>query len=234
MSSREYPKVWDRFERTVDGGTMKFVVEDVSEAMWGTAVEFMLGNYIKEDVWWSTAGTARDHDAVQEYRVLLTSIIRQKMSLACFLADGDGSGHTLVGANLCLPQVKGEFVDHNPPKTEAGLLSLRMFAEAMKVPVIYDKYGVGEYLMGVGLSVAPEYRRLGIATELLTARIALSKSLGFRATGGIFTSEHGQLAAEKASYECLYTIPYKKFGKLCNIVFNSSTQDLKIYAIKTE
>ncbi|XP_061728797.1 uncharacterized protein LOC133533770 isoform X2 [Cydia pomonella] len=215
MSSREYPKVWDRFERTVDGGTMKFVVEDVSEAMWSTAVEFMLGNYIKEDVWWSTAGTARDPDAVQEYRVLLTSIIRQKMSLACFLADGDGTGHTL-------------------PKTEAGLLSLRMFAEAMKVPVIYDKYGVGEYLMGAGLSVAPEYRRLGIATKLLTARIALSKSLGFRATGGIFTSEHGQQAAEKANYECLYTVPYKKFGKRCNIIFNSSTQDLKIYAIKTE
>lgn len=57
MSSREYPSVWERFERNVEGGgTIKFVVEDISEAMWSTAVEFMLGNYIKEDVWWNTAG----------------------------------------------------------------------------------------------------------------------------------------------------------------------------------
>ena len=56
------------------------------------------------------------------------------------------------------------------PKSKAGLLSLRMFAEAMKVTAIYDKYNVNTYLMGAGLSVAPEYRRLGIAVELLKAR----------------------------------------------------------------
>ncbi|KAI8428996.1 hypothetical protein MSG28_007585 [Choristoneura fumiferana] len=235
MSSREYPSVWERFERNVEGGgTMKFVVEDISEAMWSTAVEFMLGNYIKEDVWWSTAGTARDPEAVQEYRVLLTSIIKQKMSVACFLAEGDGFGQTLVGVNMCIPQKKGYFVDHNPPKTKAGLLSLRMFAEAMKVPVIYDKYGVGEYLMGTGLSVAPEYRRLGIATKLLMARIKLAKSLGIRATGGIFTSAAAQQVAEKAGMECLYSIPYIKFGKRCNIQFNDNTENLKIFGKKTE
>lgn len=56
------------------------------------------------------------------------------------------------------------------PKSKAGLLSLRMFSEAMKVTAIYDKYNVNAYLMGAGLSVATEYRRLGIAVELLKAR----------------------------------------------------------------
>lgn len=56
------------------------------------------------------------------------------------------------------------------PKSKPGLLSLRMFAEAMKVTAIYDKYNVNTYLMGAGLSVAPEYRGLGIAVELLKAR----------------------------------------------------------------
>lgn len=45
-----------------------------------------------------------------------------------------------------------------------------MFAEAMKVTAIYDKYDVNAYLMGTGLSVAPEYRRQGIAIELLSVR----------------------------------------------------------------
>lgn len=59
------------------------------------------------------------------------------------------------------------------PKTKAGLVSLRMFAEAMKVTVIYDKYNVDEYLMGAGLSVTPEYRGLSIAVELFKARCVL-------------------------------------------------------------
>ncbi|XP_049866564.1 uncharacterized protein LOC126367185 [Pectinophora gossypiella] len=233
MSPREYPKVWSRFERQVEDTTLKFEIEDIPESMWSTAVEFMLGNYIREDVWWATAGTARDLEAVQEYRVLLTSIIRQKMSLACFLAEGDGSGHTLVAVNMCLPQEKSRFVDHNPPKTKAGLVSLRMFAEAMKVTAIYDKYNVNEYLMGAGLSVATEYRGLGIAVEVLKARMQLAKELGFRATGGIFTSAPSQRTAEKADMECLYQIPYKQFGKQCNIKFDTKTEYMKIFGVST-
>ncbi|KOB64350.1 Retinol-binding protein [Operophtera brumata] len=219
MSAREYPKVWSRFERIVeDRRTLKFEIEDIPASMWSTAVEFMLGNYIRED----------------EYRVLLSSIIRQKMSIACFLAEGDGTGRTLVAVNMCLPQEKGRFVGHSPPKTKAGLLSLRMFAEAMKVTAIYDKYDVNAYLMGTGLSVAPEYRRLGIAIELLSARKNLSKELGFRATGGIFTGAKAQISAEKAGMECLYQIPYKKFGKQCNIKFHTDTVELKIFGAKLE
>ncbi|XP_028158701.1 uncharacterized protein LOC114351620 [Ostrinia furnacalis] len=234
MSAREYPKVWKRFERTgEDGRMLRFEIEDVPEALWSTAVEFMLGNYIREDVWWVAAGTAKDLEAVQEYRVLLTSIVKQKMSLACFLTEEDGSGQTLVGVNMCLPQEKGRFVDHTPPKTKAGLLSLRMFAEAMKLTAIYDKYEANEYLMGAGLSVTPEYRGLGVAVELLKTRLDLSMSLGYKATGGIFTSAPAQRAAEKAGFECLHEISYKKFGKQCNISFNTDTESLKIFAAGT-
>lgn len=45
-----------------------------------------------------------------------------------------------------------------------------MFAEAMKVSAIYDKYDVNEYLMGAGISVSPEYRGMTIGAELLKAR----------------------------------------------------------------
>ncbi|KAM3962289.1 uncharacterized protein ACR2FA_003519 [Aphomia sociella] len=230
MCSREYPKVWGRFERTVeDGRTLTFEISDIPESMWSTAVEFMLGNYIREDVWWVAVGTAKYPEAVQEYRVLLTSIVKQKMSLACFLAAGDGSGHTLVGVNICLPQEKGRFIEHSLPKTKAGLLSLRMFVEAMKVTVIYDKYDVNEYLMGAGLSVTPEYRGLGIGIELLKARMKLTSALGFKVTGGIFTSMQAQRVAEKAGMEYLYEIPYKKFGKKCHVTFDTDTEHLKIF-----
>lgn len=55
--ARIFPKVWSAFERILqDGRTVHFQIEDVVEEMWSTVVEFMLGNYIREDVWWVTAG----------------------------------------------------------------------------------------------------------------------------------------------------------------------------------
>lgn len=49
--------MWNRFERTVEGErTLQFEIEDVPPTMWSIAVEFMLGNYIREDVWWAAAG----------------------------------------------------------------------------------------------------------------------------------------------------------------------------------
>ncbi|XP_045764989.1 uncharacterized protein LOC123867147 [Maniola jurtina] len=235
MTSREYPKIWGSFDRIAeDGRTLAFAIEDIPEALWSEAVEFMLGNYIREDVWWITAGTAQDPQAIEEYRVLLKSIINWKMSLACFLSDGDGNDRILVGVNMCMPQEKNHFVDHNPPKTKAGLLSLRMFSETMKVTAIYDKYDVSKYLMGAGLSVTPEYRGLGVAVELLKCRMLLAKEEGMSVTGGIFTSESAQRSADKAGWECLYQVPYKQFGEQCEIDFNTSTENLKIFAAKVE
>ncbi|CAF4897683.1 unnamed protein product [Pieris macdunnoughi] len=231
--SREYPKVWGKFERNVEGKALAFVIEDVPEEMWDSAVEFMLGNYIEEDVWWSTAGTAQDQEAIQEYRVLWQSIIKQKMSLACFLI-GENDEKTLVGVNMCMLQEKDQFVEHKPPKTKAGLLSLRMFAEAMKVNAIYDKYNVASYLMGAGLSTAPKYRRLGISVELLKCRMMLAKAIDQTVTGGIFTSIAAQKAAEKAGMECLYETSYKDFGVQCEIDFNTDTEYLKIFGKRIE
>ncbi|VVC96289.1 unnamed protein product [Leptidea sinapis] len=234
MSEREYPKIWSEFERTVEGkGVLKFVIEDVPESMWGAAVEFMLGNYVEEDVWWSTAGTAQDQEAIEEYRVLWNSIIKQKLSLACFLVQDDGE-KILVGVNMCRIQEQGQFVEHKPPKTKAGLLSLRMFAEAMKVTTIHEKYDVSAYLMGAGLSVATQYRGLGISVELLKCRMLLAKEVGLIVTGGIFTSTAAQRVAEKAGMECLHQLSYKDFGEQCEIDFNTSTENLKVFGKRIE
>ncbi|XP_041976208.1 uncharacterized protein LOC121730995 [Aricia agestis] len=232
MTARQYPQNWTTFERILENGDkLTFVVEDIPESYWEDAVEFMLGNYIREDVWWTTAGTAKEPLAVEEYRVLLRNIVKQRMSLACFLVDGD---RTLVGVNMCMPQERDRFVEHIPPKSTAGQLSLRMFSEAMKVTAIYEQYHVDKYLMGAGLSVLPEYRTLGIAVEMLKCRVSLAKELGFAVTGGIFTSASAQRAAEKAAMDCVYQISYKEFGEQCEINFDTSTESLKFFAKKTD
>lgn len=61
--TREYPKVWSSFQRVAKNGkTLSFEIKDVPEELWIEAVEFMLGNYIREDVWWITAGNKLFHN----------------------------------------------------------------------------------------------------------------------------------------------------------------------------
>lgn len=75
MSTHGYPNVWSNFERIVqDGRMLKFEIEDIPESMWSTAVEFMLGNYIREDVWWKSAGEFAEFDS-----------IRQKIDATCLI-----------------------------------------------------------------------------------------------------------------------------------------------------
>lgn len=58
--------------------------------------------------------------------------------------------------------------------------------------------------------------------------------MGLNVTGGIFTSASAQRSAEKAGMECVYQVSYKEFGEQCKIDFNTTTEDLKIFAIKVE
>lgn len=84
------------------------------------------------------------------------------------------------------------------------------------------------------ISLPSNNRNGSVKRQLFFYRIKLSKELGFHATGGVFTSARAQKSAEKAGMECLYQIPYKKFGKQCGIKFNTDTEELKIYAVKIE
>lgn len=71
---------------------------------------------------------------------------------------------------------------------------------------VFGHYGVAEYLTGFGMSVDPIYRRKGIATELLKARVMLMRSMGFKLTSTVFTGIGSQKAAKEVGFEENFSI----------------------------
>lgn len=75
---------------------------------------------------------------------------------------------------------------------------------------IFEHYPVDQYLDAFGLGVISEYRRKGIAVELLKARIPLMKALGLSLTATAFSTISSQKAASKAGFIEVFAISYEE------------------------
>ena len=62
---------------------------------------------------------------------------------------------------------------------------------------IYEKYDVDQYLAAYGLCVNRAYRGIGVATEMLKARVPYMKEMRLKITRTAFTA----IAAKKIGYE---------------------------------
>jgi GNAT superfamily N-acetyltransferase len=62
-------------------------------------------------------------------------------------------------------------------------------------------YGVDKVLMAAGLGVHKDFRRRGIAVEMLKARVNLCQAFGIKLTSTFFTAIGSQIAAQRAGFE---------------------------------
>lgn len=61
-------------------------------------------------------------------------------------------------------------------------------------------------LAGKGLCVDRNYRRRGIATKMLEARVPFMKHLDLTTTVTLFTAKGSQISAKKAGYDEFYEV----------------------------
>ena len=99
---------------------------------------------------------------------------------------------------------------------------------------VFDHYNIIYYLYAHGLAVKPTFRGLGIATELLKARVPLMKALDITVTASIFTTINSQKAAEKIGFREEFSISYEilqqKYPKFDFSIANSA--DCKLLSLK--
>ena len=75
-----------------------------------------------------------------------------------------------------------------------------------KVSDIYTAFNINQYLAAYGLCVDRKYRGMGIATEMLKARVPYLKKMGLTVTGTAFTAIGSQVAAKKAGYDDFFVM----------------------------
>ncbi len=91
-----------------------------------------------------------------------------------------------------------------------------------------------KYLRSYGLTVGKEYRKRGIATQLLKARQAYMKDLGIQVSSAECTGPYIQRAAKNAGYEENWSLKYSGFSEfLPGLSFPGiENESFKIYSLK--
>lgn len=91
---------------------------------------------------------------------------------------------------------------------------------------IFNRYGVDYFLSGTALAIHPDYRKHGIATEMLKSRINILKCLGLEVTSTGFSSIGAQKAAKRSGFVEDYAIrlsdeKVNDCGNLMRLIFCS-------------
>jgi len=73
---------------------------------------------------------------------------------------------------------------------------------------IFARYNIDKYLGSFCLVVNRDYRKCGIAKEILKSRQFVMQKLGLSVTATAFSVPGSQKAAERAGYEEIYSIRY--------------------------
>lgn len=99
-----------------------------------------------------------------------------------------------------------------------------------------EAFEVPTFLTSYALCVHPSYRGLGIATEMLKARVEMLKFHGLKVTSTMFTTIGSQIAAERADFEESFSMTYDDLEKLFpSFDFSkASSKFLKKYSMKIQ
>ncbi|ETN62229.1 hypothetical protein AND_006082 [Anopheles darlingi] len=161
------------------------------------------------NVWWTFKAPDPDRKdgGLATYRVedLTEDRFEDTMKLYTehFLDDEPLCAHRLTV--VCYKEGSKELVG-------ANLLVMSMAND--KVDFMNLRYGVDMYLTAYGLSVNTRFRGLGIATEILKARIPICRAFGVKLTSTNFTAIGSQKAAAKVGFKTDLEIPCNEFVKV--------------------
>jgi RimJ/RimL family protein N-acetyltransferase len=76
---------------------------------------------------------------------------------------------------------------------------------------VFKKYNIDYFLSGTGLAIHPDYRKHGIATEMLKSRLNIMDFFHLKLTSTRFSSIGSQKAATRCGFKEDHTIRFVNF-----------------------
>ncbi|XP_055645266.1 uncharacterized protein LOC129781717, partial [Toxorhynchites rutilus septentrionalis] len=147
--------------------------------------------------------------SVEDLRNVWRELVKQRLSIVCFREGSD----EIVGMNMLYLADKNDTKDYTSKgdRWQDVVDAVVYFSGQSNV---FERYQVNEYLGALGLSVSPNYRGRGIATELLRARVPLCKAVGLKLTSTVFTAIGSQVPAAKVGFEETLVMEYEELAKV--------------------
>uniref|UniRef100_A0A1L8DD55 N-acetyltransferase domain-containing protein n=1 Tax=Nyssomyia neivai TaxID=330878 RepID=A0A1L8DD55_9DIPT len=232
--SVSFTNIWLNFTaKDPDSGQIvNYYVQDVPEERFDEVAQLMATIFTRDETMCKSLDIINDpmynmEDSIKDWKNLL----KQRMSLICFKEGSD----EICGINMLEVLGKHE-VNHfsfneDTDDKDQYILKVIEFVKSKVDPC--NRYHVDKYLHCLGLLILPKYRGLGLATEILKARIPMGKALGLTLSGTLFTGIAAQKAGLRAGFIEDYSVLY---GDLANqepfVEFpNISSQTLKFMSL---
>lgn len=227
-----FPQIYYKF-RAKDRDSdeiVNYYVQDLPEDRVEETIDLMVKHFLPDETLCSSIGVPNSPEDVDGMRILWRELAKEKFSIVCFREGHDD----IVSANFIAIHSKDD------PKDDIPLVgkAIKTVFEVMDIETpkanVYEMFGVQSYMYALGLCVSPAYRRRGIATEMLKARVPFLKSLGLKVTSTAFTGIGSQKAAAHAGYKEIHVRSYEEIGKdFPAFDFSkNATKDFKIMALQ--
>ncbi|XP_035781609.1 uncharacterized protein LOC118460947 [Anopheles albimanus] len=215
-ASVPYPNVWWTFEAPdpdrEDGGLATYRVEDLTEDRYEDVIKLYTEHFLDDEPLCAHSGIRQDAEAYEKIVMFWRHTFTERLTIVCYK---EGSKE-LVGANLLTMSVAdAEKVDFTElVKTENLRKIIEINDHMTEVAGLYARYGVDKYLTAYGLSINTRFRGLGIATEILKARVPICRAFGVKLSSTNFTAIGSQKAAEKIGFKTDLDMACNEFVKI--------------------
>lgn len=209
----EFPTIYHTFTAKDKTGDkiIEYRVQDLPEELFDQALENMKQFYLPEENFAIATRILEDPEAIEDFFSFWKKALKQKVSLACFTNDGS---EEFVGVNILYVSSKDDPpIDKTTFKSNGIQGLLKILDHAAEKFNVFDFHNVDKNIAGFGLSINHEYRKRGIATEVLKARISLMKAIGVNLTSTLYTAVGSQKAAAKAGYKENFVETFEDLGK---------------------
>ncbi|KXJ70647.1 uncharacterized protein LOC109412744 [Aedes albopictus] len=223
-STVPYPKVWHRFQsRDVtisepsDNHLVEYRVEDLTADRFEDALRHFTEHFAGDEPLAANRGVVSDPEAMRDHYDFWRWVFDQKMTIVCYKEGSD----EIIGVNLLFVKlasdVKKDVVVRSQSTRDIVEIHGYMMTERFNV---FNLLHVDQYLNAVGLAINRRYRGLGIATEMLRARIPICREFQIPVTVTDFTAQGSQRAAEKAGFRTEAEVTYEELARIRpNFVF---------------
>lgn len=184
----------------------EFIVQDLPREKNEEALDHMLKHFLPDEPICKARDVKSDGAALSEIRKLWKNVLNQNVVLACFKRNCN----ELIGLNMVCVITKNEFKDFKlDVRIDNTWKAVHDFA--LSQCNLFKRYdGVDKILIAYGLSVSSDYRRRGIATELLRARIPLCKAMKIPLTSTVFTALGSQKPAISIGFQVDFETSYEE------------------------
>ncbi|XP_047989175.1 uncharacterized protein LOC125228593 isoform X2 [Leguminivora glycinivorella] len=176
------------------------------------------------------AGISRNPEAVQEYQLLISQLIKNPSSLTMICCVDEEEGPQIVGVSLMslIAVERQDLFRTSQPKTDEMRLYLKL-EEIFDLRNKMKELQIASFYDDIGLIVHSRFRKLGIASELVKARYMACVAHNVAAIGASLTSLGTEKMAQKNHWHTVKQVRLDELGQHCGATcFDAAVNTIRL------